>query len=236
MKVLVAGATGNLGKPMVRAFKERGYWVRALARNAAKLEDIQGSIDDVFLGDATRNDTLSGLCDDIDIVFSALGRTLSLRTTKEKGGFRSVDYIGNNNLLEVAKKASIKKFLYVSVFGPHLFPDLEYVKAHEDFVTELRASGLDYAVIRPTAFFSTLGETLRLARSGRAFVIGDGQKRINAIHELDLAEVCVAAVTNQQHEIPVGGPIIYTRAEIAQLGFNALKRPGKIHSHTAVVC
>ena len=38
-KVLVAGATGYLGKYVVREFKQQGFWVRALVRNKKKLKE-----------------------------------------------------------------------------------------------------------------------------------------------------------------------------------------------------
>ena len=45
-KVLVAGATGYLGQFVVKALKARGYWVRALGRNAAKLAPVEEYADD----------------------------------------------------------------------------------------------------------------------------------------------------------------------------------------------
>ena len=40
-KVLIAGSTGYLGKCAVKAFKEHGYHVRALARNVSKLDEVK---------------------------------------------------------------------------------------------------------------------------------------------------------------------------------------------------
>ncbi|MGB5662920.1 NmrA family NAD(P)-binding protein, partial [Eudoraea sp.] len=37
-RVLVAGATGYLGKYVTREFKKRGYWVRVLTRSIERLE------------------------------------------------------------------------------------------------------------------------------------------------------------------------------------------------------
>ena len=48
-KALVAGATGYLGSYLVKELKKQGYWVRALARNSNKLEDIREYIDEVLL-------------------------------------------------------------------------------------------------------------------------------------------------------------------------------------------
>src|SRR5699024_3351655 len=51
--VLVAGATGYIGRHTVRALHEAGYKVRALARNTRKLEPVADACDDVFVDEAT---------------------------------------------------------------------------------------------------------------------------------------------------------------------------------------
>jgi len=199
-KILVAGSTGYLGKYIVKELKEQGYWVRGLARNPKKLEQtgpflepaVIDLVDEVFIGQVTKPETLYGLCDDIDIVFSSIG------ITRQKGKltYRNVDYQGNRNILNIALGKSVKKFLYVSVFNAHMFKHLEIVKAHEDFVRDLQDCGLDYAIIRPTGYFSDMSEFLRMAKSGRVYLIGDGENRRNPIHGADLAKVCVDAVTS----------------------------------------
>ena len=74
-KVLIVGSTGYLGKCAVKAFKEQGYYVRALARNRAKLDPVKTYLDDIFEAQVTQPETLKGVCDDIDYVFSSLGIT-----------------------------------------------------------------------------------------------------------------------------------------------------------------
>ncbi len=220
--VLVAGATGYLGGFVVKEFKSRGYFVRALARSPEKLDHLRDSIDEVVRGEVTRAETLDTVCDGIDVVFSSVG------ITKQKDGltFKDVDYQGNKNLLDAALKAGVKKFIYVSVFnGPNL-PHLAIVKAHEDFVDVLKASGLEYAVIRPTGFFSDMGEYMKMARKGRVFLFGDGSNRINPIHGADLAITCVDAVEGTDAEVDAGGPEILTHRQIAEIALTALgKRP-----------
>ena len=132
-RVLVAGATGYLGRFAVQEFQRRGYWVRVLARNPKKLEQtgpflepaVVDQINEVFTGQVTRPETLHGLCDDIDIVFSSIGITRQ----KDKLTFRDVDYQGNKNILNIALAKSVKKFIYVSVFNAHIFEYLGIVKA-----------------------------------------------------------------------------------------------------------
>lgn len=97
-------------------------------------------------------------------------------------------------------------------------------------VRELEKSGIDYAVIRPTGFFSDASEFLRMALSGRVYLIGRGNRKINPIHGEDLAKVCVDAAEGGEREIPVGGPDIFTYREMAELAFSIVGREPKITS------
>ncbi len=231
-RVLVAGSTGYLGRFVVNEFKERGYWVRALARNPEKLEQtgvflepaVIDKVDDVFVGEVTKPETLKGLCDNIDIVFSSIGITRQ----KDKLTYRDVDYQGNKNILDIALTKSVKKLIYVSVLNAHLYEHLAIVKAHEDFVRDLRSSGLEYTVIRPTGYFSDMTAFLKMAKTGRVYLIGNGQNKINPIHGADLAKVCVDAADGKENEVPVGGPVTYSVQEIAELAFSTLGEKPKI--------
>jgi len=231
-RVLVAGSTGYLGRFVVLEFKERGYWVRALARNPKKLEQtgpllkpaVIDNVDEVFVGEITKPETLHGLCDDIDVVFSSIGITRQ----KDKLTYRDVDYQGNKNVLDIALTKSVKKFIYVSVFNAHMYEHLEIVKAHEDFVRDLQNSGLEYTIVRPTGYFSDMTEFLKMAKSGRVYLIGNGENKINPIHGADLAKVCVDAVDSKENEVSSGGPVTYTLREIAKLAFSTLGKTPKI--------
>jgi len=99
-RILVAGATGYLGGFVAREFKARGHFVRALARDAGKLEHLQGSLDEIVEAEVTRPETIEHVYDGIDVVFSSVG------ITKQKDGltFQDVDYQGNKNLLVAARK------------------------------------------------------------------------------------------------------------------------------------
>ncbi len=231
-RVLVAGATGYLGRFVARELKQRGYWIRVLARNPKKLEQtgpylqpaVINEIDDLFLGEITRPETLKGLCENIDIVFSSVGITRQ----KDKLTYRDVDYKGNRNILDLALKNDVSKFIYVSVFNAHLVGHLAIVKAHEDFVRDLKNYGKDYVIIRPTGYFSDMSEFLAMARKGRVYLIGEGNNKINPIHGADLAKVCADAITGKETEIPVGGPNIYSIKEIVDLAFSTLNRKTRI--------
>ena len=86
-RALVAGATGYLGNFVVRELKSRGYFVRALARTPGKIDDLKEELDEIHIGEVTQPETLEGICNDIDVVFSSIG------ITRQKDGltFRDVD-------------------------------------------------------------------------------------------------------------------------------------------------
>lgn len=223
-RVLVAGATGYLGGFVVRELKQRGYWVRALARSPEKLEHLLGSIDDLVEAEITQPETLNHVCDGIDVVFSSVG------ITRQQDGltFRDVDYQGNKNLLDVALRSDVWKFAYVSAFNGQGLRHLDIGAAHEDFVDELKVSGLEYTILRPTGYFSDMGEVLEMARRKRVWLIGSGKNRVNPIHGADLAVACADAIEGGHTEIDVGGPETMTWNEVARMAFEVLGRPAKI--------
>jgi uncharacterized protein YbjT (DUF2867 family) len=223
-RVLVAGATGYLGRFVCKEFKDRGYFVRALVRSSKKLDGLWDSTDEIVEAQITQPETLENVCDGIDVVFSSVG------ITKQKGRltFRDVDYQGNKNLLEVALREGVRKFVYVSAFnGPNL-RHLDIIDAHEAFVDELKTSGIDHAVLRPTGYYSDMGEVLDMARKDRVWLIGSGRSRVNPIHGSDLAVACADAMDSDATEIDIGGPQIMTWEGVAALAFEVLDKPVRV--------
>jgi uncharacterized protein YbjT (DUF2867 family) len=223
-RVLVAGATGYLGKFVVKELRRRGYWIRALARDPGRLKPVAGDVDDVFTADATRPETLDGVCEGIDIAFSSLG------ITRQKDGltYMHVDYRANANILKQARQNNVGKFIYISVFNSAKLRHLEIVKAKARFTGELKASGLDYLIISPNGFFSDMGELFKMARKGRVWLFGHGSYRGNPIHGADLARFCFSQVNKSNAEIEVGGPEVLTQAELAKIAFEVLGKEARI--------
>ena len=222
--LLVAGATGYLGGYAAREFKSRGFWVRTLARSPEKLGGLLKEVDEAVTGQVTDSTSIRGCCDCVDIVFSSIG------ITHQKDGltYMDVDHQGNVNLLREAQRVGVSRFIYVSVFNADIMGHLQVVRAKLLFEKELKASGLDYTIIRPNGFFSDMVDFLRMAQRGRGYVFGSGEYRINPIHGRDLAAVCADAALSSTHEIDVGGPEVFTHNEILALAFDACSKPVKI--------
>jgi uncharacterized protein YbjT (DUF2867 family) len=192
---------------------------------------LRPAINEVFIGEVTKPETLRGIADNVDIVMSAIGITRQ----KDRLTYQEVDYQGNVNLLHEALRSGVEKFIYVSALRAREMPNLRIVEAKEKFVDELSKSGIDYAVIRPNGYFSDIREFLDMARRGRIFLFNGGKFRMNPIHGKDVAEVCVNAIDSPEHEISFGGPKIYTHREIAEAAFKALDRKPKISNMPSFV-
>jgi uncharacterized protein YbjT (DUF2867 family) len=232
-RVLIAGATGYLGKYAVKAFKERGYWVRVLTRSKERLFEpgpftapalAAQDIDDIFIGEISKPATLAGVMDGIDIIYSSVG------ISRQRDGltFEQVDYQCNRNLIDLCRGSSVSRFVYVSMQGAEHIMHLAITRAHEKVVADLKQSGLEYRIVRPCGYFSDMGALYDMASKGRAFLVGEGNNRMNPIHGRDLAEVCVDTAEGDELEVEAGGPDIMTQREAAALAFEVVGKPAKI--------
>ena len=222
MRVFVAGATGAVGFEFVRLAKAKGCFIHTLSRSPENARKLAGFAERTEVQDVcTAIPSLKG----IDAVVSSLGAPVTLNGP-EKRPYREVDLHGNKKILEAAKAAGVRRFLYVSAHLEAGYCDTAYIRAHEGFVNALRVSGLNYSVIRPTGIFAALNDFVNLARWGLTTVIGDGRARTNPVHQADVAAKLLEYLDSGPDEASVGGPETFTRREIAELAFTVLgKRP-----------
>jgi uncharacterized protein YbjT (DUF2867 family) len=224
-KILIAGATGAVGKELIKALNSSEHELRALVRNSQKLAQSGIPETDIFIADARTPESLQKSCDGIAVVISAIGASLQLGLTKDRNAtYFDVDFQANKNLLDEAKRAGVEKFIYVSAFKANENAGIAYFEAHAAFEKELKNSGLEYAIIRPTGIFYIFAEFIRMARMGIMPMFGDGSARTNPIQESEVAEACVNAITSKETEFNIGGSEIFTRRELGELCFTVLKK------------
>jgi uncharacterized protein YbjT (DUF2867 family) len=215
-KVLLFGATGNLGKEIAKELIQKGYDLTAVVRNKTKATEISAITANCKIADITDQNSLKDICTGFDVVISSLGKSVSLND-KSKPSFRDIDLNANLNILNEAKKSGIQKFIYVSALGSENYPDLDYFKVHHEFSEELKRSGINYSVIKPPAIFCAFADVIEMSRKGQLMNIGKGDKRTNPIHETELAKVCVNAIKDTNTIVEAGGPEVYTRKQINEI-------------------
>lgn len=224
--LLVAGASGALGKAVCGLALSRGFKVRALGRNQAKLKNL--GVSELVVGDAVDPAILERATGGVDLVLSCLGASVSPELKAGSKTFSEVDAPINCSLIDASERAKVKKFVYVSVGAPESLHQLEYVRNHELVASHLERSKLDHAIIQPTGFFSAFASILEFAKKGSVPVLGNPDAKTNPIDDGDLAEVCVEALVSDFGKQKVGGPEVLSRRHIAELAFEALGRPAKL--------
>ncbi|KJD34193.1 NAD-dependent dehydratase [Tamlana sedimentorum] len=219
--VLLAGATGYLGGYLLKELIEKQNQVVALVRNPAQLQNINENYLEIKQAEVTKPASLKDICKGIDVVISTVG------ITRQKEGltYMDVDYQANINLLDEAKKSGVKHFVYVSAINGDKYRTLKIFEAKEMFVDALKASGLNYTIVRPNGFFSDMKDFMLMAKSGRVFLFGSGEQKLNPIHGEDLAQVIVNNLGNCNNEITVGGPDVLSLNYISKAAFNAQNKP-----------
>lgn len=213
-KVLVAGASGALGMEVLKKLHQLGIPSRALVHNEEGFEKAKSFTSDIFFADARNPHEMKGVCEDIHVVFSALGKSVSLFKPR-LNSYREIDYEGNKNLLHQALQSGVSRFVYTSIMGSDSSDKLSIAKEHRRIQYLLAQSSLNYTIIKPVGFFSGLHDLLILAKRGIIPIPGSGHFRTNSIHPADLAQVVTDHLSEGPEIMEVGGPVVESRNEMA---------------------
>ncbi|WP_424493807.1 SDR family oxidoreductase [Salinimicrobium sp. GXAS 041] len=232
-KVLVAGASGALGLEVSKLLKERNIPMRALVHSSEGASKVLPYTSDVWRADASEGTSeIKDITKDISLVISTMGQSVSLFSS-HGNSFMEIDFFGNNNILDDAKKNGVQRFVYVSIKGADEGKEFRIAKAHKRFEDALRASGIDYTIIRPVGFFSGLNDLAIMAKRSIIPIVGSGEAKTNSIHQKDLAKFICNYLEDGPEIIEVGGPLVHTRLEMAEMvqekiGGQIVKVPQKL--------
>ncbi|SRR5579883_1298253 len=211
---LVTGATGGIGRTVVRLLREREMQVRAFVRLTSRYSELEHRGASIFIGDLRREKDIQKACQDVRYIISAHG---------SDNDSLSLDYRANIELIDFAKTVGVvEHFVFISVLGADRgYEDAPVFKAKRAVEQYLEASGLNYTILRPAGLASNLLPLAeRFRETGLYVLIGDPKNRTSIISTDDLARmvidsVTVAAARNQI--LSVGGPEILLREDIPRI-------------------
>ena len=227
-KVLVAGATGYIGKAVVAELLDKDYFVYAIVRKEKRLEYSDQSNLKVLSLEAGENSDWTKQLPRIDIIISCLA---SRSGCERDANF--VDYSLNSDLLHFALKIKLQHFILLSAICIQK-PKLAFQRAKLKFNSELVASGLRYSIVLPTAFFKSLSGQVNRIKNGKSFLVFGNGKRTSSlpISEIDLAKYIVNCIESEESwnkSLPVGGPgPAVTPLDQAKMLFEIFDKPKKI--------
>ena len=227
MKVVLAGAFGNLGGEILKALCAAGHEVVAADLKEREIPEAKGKYKFVSI-DATNPKTLEGICDGADVVITTMGLTgASTRFTSY-----DIDYKGNMNLYAEAKKANVKKFNYISVISCDE-PGAEQVPMlHAKYLVEqeIKKQPMDYVIYRPTGYFYDIAKVFKpyVEKGEMQLLKGYGKVRANVVDCPDFAAFIVQHMMDKNVTYNVGGKETYSYEEMAKMCFDAAGKPVKI--------
>ncbi len=224
MKVAIAGAFGHLGYDILKQSIEKKYETVALD---IREKDVPERGNYIFHAiDATKKESLEGTLQGVDVLISTVGLVSKSASVTNY----DVDYQGNMNLLEEAKKSGVKKFIYVSVIHAETAPDVPMLDSKFKFEEELKKSGLSYSIVRPTGYFYDIAHVfMPMIEKGKVTLLGKKNYPVNVIDTSDLASFIIEHVETKENSFDeIGGKETYNYEEIAKMFFQAANKKVKI--------
>ena len=224
MKVLLAGAFGNLGFEILKELVKKGYDIVAADLKEKENNGLEGKYTFKAI-DATNAETLKGICDGVDTVVTTMGLT----TSSTRFTAYDIDYQGNLNLYNEAVRADVKKLNYISVIscdepGAEQVPMLH---AKYMFEQEIKKGNMEYVIYRPTGYFYDIAKVFKpyVDKGEMQLLKGYHGVRANVVDCPDFAAFIVEHLNDTNVTYNVGGKETYTYEEMAKMCFRAAGKP-----------
>jgi uncharacterized protein YbjT (DUF2867 family) len=215
---LITGATGDLGRRIVRQLRLQESPVRVFVRLMSDYAELENRGAEILIGDLTRPRDIEKAVQGVQYVISAHG-----------GVGESLNYRANIDLIDAAKDHGVQHFVFVSVLGVDRgYEDAPVFKAKREVEKYLQASGLNYTILRPSGFASNLVPLAeQFQRTGIYLLVGDRHNRSSIVSTDDLARIAIASVSTEaaRNQIfSIGGPEMLQRQNIPQIFGRICKR------------
>jgi NADH dehydrogenase len=218
-RVLVAGASGQLGGAIARQLIAAGFPIRALSRHRDKLADLERAGAEVAAVDLLDVARLNAACQGIDQIISTANNNMG---SGPKGPGR-IDLTAHQNLCAAARNARVRRLVYVSFRGMGADEPVDIFRLKWYIEDAIRRSGVPYVMLRPTAFMDVwINDVIanRVRKKGGALIFGDGSAVANYIAVDDVATFAVRILGRDDivnEVIEVGGPSDASLNDLATL-------------------
>lgn len=227
MKVLVVGATGTLGRQIVRHAIDQGHQVRCLVRSQRKAAFLKEWGAELVGGTLRDKNTIIAALEGMDAVIDAA----TARAT-DSASIKQVDWDGKVNLIQAAKTAAVDRFIFFSILNAEKYPNvplMEIKRCTEKFLAE---SGLKYTILRPCGFMQGLiGQyAIPMLDNQTVWITGESTA-IAYMDTQDIAKFAVRALEVPEtvgQSYPVVGSKAWKAEEIIEVCERLSGKEGKI--------
>ncbi|GGE96559.1 SDR family oxidoreductase [Sphingomonas prati] len=183
--ILVLGATGGIGGEVCRLLKQAGTSFRAMARKQEQIDRFHKNGGDAVLGDLDQPETLTAAMRGIDTLFLVTAPTPA-QIAQETAA------------IDAAKRAGVGRIVKISASDCNVRSPIPWAKSHALIDHHLRASGIDWTILMPTAFMQNfLWFTKPVAKGYLPLVAGKGS--VSWVDTRDIARVAATVLTQDGH-------------------------------------
>lgn len=213
-KILVTGAAGFIGSHLVDALVEVGEDVRCLVRKSDNLEFLPKGKVEIIFGDVTNKKTLEPAVCGVEIIYHLAAKTDF--EGKTWGEYFQPNVIGTQNLIDLATRERVKRFVFFSTirviglkdsktlideslpYHPLNFYDRSKVEAEKKLLDAYKEKTLPVVVIRPTSVYGprdrgTYYSFFKAIAQGKFFLIGKGENLVSFVHVKNVVDGAVLA-------------------------------------------
>lgn len=202
--ILVPGATGGIGGEVYRLLKQAGTSFRAMARKQEQIDRFRKDGVDAVLGDLDRPETLAAAMTGVQTLFLVAAPTPA-QVAQETAA------------INAAKRAGVGRIVKVSASDCNVRSRILWAKSHTLIDHYLRASGVDWTILMPTAFMQNFLWFTKPITKGY-LPLGAGKGSLSWLDTRDIARVAATVLTQDGHSRAtyfLTGPKTFDMAEAA---------------------
>ncbi len=218
--ILVTGATGQIGRLVVKNLLKMDVSVRAFVRNEEAFHDFEDSLLEVAVGTFEDTKSIEKAVEGVEQLF-LVGRD------------HPDQVMQHENVIEVAERCGVKHIVKLSAFGATQESSIDLMRWHAETEERLKNSKMNWTFIRPHLYMHNLlrfGD--RVAESG-IFSAPMGSDKFALVDVRDIAEVSAKVLKDGDHVSNIytlTGPTAVTYEEIAEQLSEILGQPVKYNA------